>query len=255
MTLEKRTVLLTYSAKRSGVFSAPGSTTTDVRRIAMAITVQSVLSNELLARFAERAPRYDQDNRFFDDDFADLRDGGYLVLNVPKELGGLGLSLPEVCHEQRRLAYYAHATVLAVNMHLYWIGVAADLWRAGDASLEWMLRGAVDGEVFAAGHAETGNDLPLLWSTTQAERVAGGDRFTGRKSFSSLTPVWTYLGIHGMDTSDPHAPQIVHALRMMHGIDDDLALNGGCIRSRIVCNNHGKMDREGLQEERRDQTL
>ena len=56
-------------------------------------------------------------------------------------------------------------------MHLYWTGVATDLWRAGDKSLEWLLKGAVAGEVFAAGHAETGNDLPLLYSTTRAERV------------------------------------------------------------------------------------
>ena len=113
--------------------------------------------------------------------------------------------------EQRRLAYYAHATALAMNMHLYWVGVAADLWRAGDRSLEWMLRGAAGGEVFAAGHAERGNDMPLFLSTTKAERVAGGYRFTGHKSFGSLTPVWTYLGLHAMDTSDPAAPKIVHA--------------------------------------------
>ena len=71
--------------------------------------------------------------------------------------------------------------------------------------------GAVAGEVFAAGHAETGNDLPLLYSSTQAERVDGGYRFTGHKSFGSLSPVWTYLGLHGMDTSNPQAPKIVHA--------------------------------------------
>jgi alkylation response protein AidB-like acyl-CoA dehydrogenase len=132
-------------------------------------------------------------------------------MNVPKELGGLGMSLAEVCQEQRRLAYHAAPTALAVNMHLYWLGVAADLWRSGDKSLEWLLKGAMAGEVFAAGHAETGNDLPLLYSTTKAERVAGGYRFTGRKSFGSLTPVWTYLGIHGMDTSDPQGPKIVPA--------------------------------------------
>jgi alkylation response protein AidB-like acyl-CoA dehydrogenase len=65
--------------------------------------------------------------------------------------------------------------------------------------------------VFAAGHAESGNDIPVLLSTTKAERVEGGYRFTGRKSFGSLSPVWTYLGIHGMDASDPSAPRIVHA--------------------------------------------
>ena len=38
--------------------------------------------------------------------------------------------------------------------------------------------------VFAAGHAEPGNDLPLLLSTTKAERVEGGYRFTGRKAWN-----------------------------------------------------------------------
>jgi alkylation response protein AidB-like acyl-CoA dehydrogenase len=95
-------------------------------------------------------------------------------------------------------------------MHLYWTGVAADLWRAGDRSLEWLLKGAVEGEVFAAGHAEPGNDLPTLLSTSKAEPVDGGYRFTGHKFFGSLTPVWTYLGVHAMDSSDPEAPKIVH---------------------------------------------
>ncbi len=179
--------------------------------MAQAKTDGRVLSDEVLAQCLERAPIYDQENRFFTEDFEELRNAGYLLMAVPKELGGLGMSLAEVCREQRRLAYYAHATALAVNMHLYWTGVAADLWRAGDKSLEWLLRGAAAGDVFAAGHAETGNDIPVLLSTTRAERVDGGYRFTGRKSFGSLTPVWTYLGLHGMNTSDPSAPKIVHA--------------------------------------------
>lgn len=177
----------------------------------MAISTDRVLSDDLLARCAERAPVYDRENRFFREDFDELREAGYLRLNVPTELGGFGMSLAEVCAEQRRLAYHAAPTALAVNMHLYWTGVAADLWRAGDRSLEWVLRAAIDGEVFAAGHAESGNDMPLLYSTTRAERVDGGYHFSGRKSFSSLTPVWTYLGLHAMDTSDPEAPRIVHA--------------------------------------------
>ena len=171
----------------------------------------SMLSDAMLARFAERAPEYDRDNRFFAEDFADLKQAGYLSCAVPRELGGGGLTFAEVMREQRRLATRAHATALGINMHVYWTGVAADLWRAGDKSLEWMLTGAVKGEVYAAGHAERGNDIPVLLSTTKAARVDGGYRFTGHKFFGSLTPVWTFLGVHGLDTSDPKAPKVVHA--------------------------------------------
>ena len=170
-----------------------------------------VLTDEMLSRFESRVATYDRENRFFDQDFEELRAAKYLVLPVPKEFGGAGLSLAEMCRQQRRLAYYAPATALAVNMHVYWLGIAADLWRRGDTSLEWMLRDAAAGEIFAAGHAESGNDIPVLLSTSKAERVEGGYRFTGRKQFGSLTPVWTRFGLHGMDTSDPEHPKIVHA--------------------------------------------
>ncbi|HSB19283.1 MAG TPA: acyl-CoA dehydrogenase family protein [Anaeromyxobacteraceae bacterium] len=170
-----------------------------------------VVPQASLERFWERAPGHDRDGTFFLQDFRDLQEGGYLRLAVPEALGGLGRTLADVAREQRRLAYYSAPTALAVNMHLYWTGLAADLWRAGDRSLEWLLRGAARGEVYAAGHGETGNDVPVLLSTTRATRVEGGYRFTGRKSFGSLAPVWTYLGMHGMDASDPAAPRIVHA--------------------------------------------
>jgi len=171
----------------------------------------TMLTQEMLQRFQERAPRYDRENRFFDEDFAELQKAGYLTMAVPRELGGAGYTLADVCREQRRLGYFAPATALAVNMHVYWTGLVADLWRNGDRSGEWLLREAMKGAVFAAGHAESGNDIPVLLSTTKAVRVNGGYRFTGHKSFGSLTPVWTYLGIHGLDTSDPKAPKVVHA--------------------------------------------
>jgi alkylation response protein AidB-like acyl-CoA dehydrogenase len=170
----------------------------------------SLLSDDLLQRFHERAPVYDRENRFFAEDFEDLRKTGYLTMAVPKKFGGLGRTLAECMRETRRLAYFAPATALGTNMHVYWCGVAAQLHNAGDHSCAWLLEAAGKGSVFAAGHAETGNDLPVLLSTTKAERVQGGYRFTGRKAFGSLSPVWTYLGVHGMDASDPKAPKVVH---------------------------------------------
>src|SRR3546814_16386359 len=84
---------------------------------------------------------------------------------------------------QRRLARYAPATALAMTMHSYWVGIAVEMERAGDTSLRWVLEAALAGEVFAAGNAETGNDIPVLLSTCAAERVAGGYRLTGRTQF------------------------------------------------------------------------
>jgi alkylation response protein AidB-like acyl-CoA dehydrogenase len=191
--------------------SSGNGSNVDAKNMPYSQTAKSVLTEEMLGRFASRAAGYDRDNRFFEEDFEDLRRSKYLLLPVPVEFGGAGMTLAEVCREQRRLAYYAPATALAVNMHLYWLGVAADLWRRGDASLEWILHEASAGEIFAAGHAESGNDVPVLLSTSKAERVSGGYRFTGRKHFGSLAPVWTRFGLHGMDTSDPTQPKIVHA--------------------------------------------
>jgi alkylation response protein AidB-like acyl-CoA dehydrogenase len=171
----------------------------------------SMLSEDMLMRFEERAPGYDRENTFFHEDFEELEQAGYLNLCVPEEFGGQGARLPRVAAEQRRLAYHAPATALATNMHFYWTGVAADLHRVGDTTCDWMLEEAANGAVFAAGHAERGNDLPLLLSSSSAERVDGGYRVSGHKSFGSLTPVWTRLGLHAMDASDPDAPKIVHA--------------------------------------------
>jgi alkylation response protein AidB-like acyl-CoA dehydrogenase len=177
----------------------------------MPVTSVGLIPESTLETFRSRAAGYDRDNKFYQEDFDDLRAHGYLRMAIPRELSGLGFTLAEVARETRRVAGYAPATALGTNMHTYWVGLAADLWRGGDRSVEWLLQDAAAGEIFAAGHAETGNDLPLLLSTTKAQRVDGGWTFTGRKAFGSLTPVWTRLGVHGMDASNPSAPKIVHA--------------------------------------------
>src|SRR5678816_4556905 len=94
-------------------------------------TASVILSEAMLRRFGERAPGYDRENRCFQEDLDDLRGAGYLAIAVPRELGGGGFTFAECMREQRRLGYYAHATALAMNMHLYWVGVAADPRRAG----------------------------------------------------------------------------------------------------------------------------
>ena len=171
-----------------------------------------VLSDDLLERCAQRAADYDRENRFFFKDFDELREAKYLLAAVPTEFGGLGLTLAEICWEQRRLSRRSAPTALATNMHLGATGVATDLWRKGDRSQVWILEEAARGGVFAYGYSESGNDLEVLYAAGKSERADGGYRFFGHKHFGSLTPVWAWLNIYGLDAADPDDPKIVHGV-------------------------------------------
>lgn len=170
------------------------------------------LSDELLERIRSRAAAVDAENRFPEEDLADLKDAGYLSILVPRERGGAGLGLAEASLLQQRLATAAPATALAVNMHLVWTGVAKVFSDRGIPGLQFVQDGAAAGEVFAFGISEAGNDLVLFGSDTVAEpRPDGSYAFTGTKIFTSLAPAWTQLGLHGLDTTSPDGPQMVYA--------------------------------------------
>ncbi|MFB0839473.1 acyl-CoA dehydrogenase family protein [Arthrobacter sp. E44] len=164
------------------------------------MTPEELLPDELLERIRGRAAAYDRDNAFFHEDLQELAAAGYLKLFVPASDGGAGLGLEAAAQCQRRLATAAPATALAVNMHLVWTGVAHVLAARGDHSLAIVLEEAAQGEVFAFGNSEGGNDSVLFDSrTTATPEQDGGYSFTGTKIFTSLSPAWTRLGIFGKD--------------------------------------------------------
>ena len=176
------------------------------------MTDQDILPEPLLERIRGRAAGYDRDNAFFHEDLADLTTAGYLKIFVPEDDGGLGLGLAGAALLQRRLATAAPATALAVNMHLVWTGVAHVLAARGDTSLDFILKEAAQGEIFAFGNSEAGNDSVLFDSRTEAVPLPGGGySFSGRKIFTSLSPAWTRLGIFGKDaTARDGAGELVH---------------------------------------------
>ena len=132
-------------------------------------SAQQFLPKEMLEKFRQRAATYDRENRFFQEDFDELAASGYLKLPIPVELGGSGMTLADVCREQRRLAYYApqpqsQSTCTST-------GWASPLTCIGLAtSCQWILEDGARGEIFAAGHSESGNDLPVLYSRPRVPR-------------------------------------------------------------------------------------
>ena len=172
---------------------------------------QTYLPDDLLERFRARAAHYDRENAFPHEDLEELTASGYLRLFVPPSLGGPGLTLHEVSRLQQRLATAAPGTALAVNMHLMCTGVAHAMAARGDHSLDWVLEEAQAGEVFAFGISEPANDWVLQGANTQAEpQDDGGYLLSGVKIFTSLTPVWTRLIVHGLDASNEADPRLVY---------------------------------------------
>ena len=167
---------------------------------------QPLLPRDLLEQFRGRAGETDAHNTFFAADFLALQERGYLSAPVPAALGGAGLSLDELITAQRLLASAAPATALGVNMHLVWMQVARFLHdRRGDAAegvLDWAMHESIDGEVFAFGISEPGNEAVLLDAfSTATAHDNGGFTVDGTKIFTTLSPVWTRLGVHAKDSS------------------------------------------------------
>lgn len=165
--------------------------------------VTELLAPDLLARIHDRAAGYDERNEFFHEDLAELRDAGYLAMMVPEEFGGKDFTLVEGSQAQRLLAQAAPSTALGINMHQIIVTVAYTLWLRGDDRLNWVFEAAVDGEIFAFGISEAGNDAVLFDSLTAAEPLEdGGYSITGTKIFTSLSPVWSKLLVHARTPDD-----------------------------------------------------
>ena len=172
-------------------------------------TERALLDEGMLQRFDERAPDYDRDNEFFTEDFEELRASGYFLASVPEELRR---RRAEPGRDQR--AATAHrlrarrrppspSTCTTTSS-----ASCADLHRAGDPSGDWMLAQGRRGPHLRRRARRVGQRHPgAAVDRRRPTRVDGGWEFTGHKIFGSLSPVWTYLGIHAHGHERPGQPQ------------------------------------------------
>ncbi|MDA3147695.1 acyl-CoA/acyl-ACP dehydrogenase [Leucobacter sp. UCMA 4100] len=186
--------------------------------------INELLPDDLLTEIRNRARGYDERNEFCIDDLLALKATGYLKAGVPAERGGGGLSLSELSLAQRRLAGASPAAALAVNMHLLWGAVAKFMSDRGDTRLDWVFDDMVAGEIFAFGISEAGNDSVLLDSSSTATPDGDDYLVNGMKIFTTLSPVWTRLGMHARTEGED--------ARIVVGFMRREALEGGQPRSQ-----------------------
>jgi alkylation response protein AidB-like acyl-CoA dehydrogenase len=159
---------------------------------------------ELAAAHAEdfktRVAQHDRENTFPFENVEAMKVSGYTNMTVPAELGGGGANLLDLVLAQEQLAQGDGPTAVAINMHLFSVGVFSDHWRLGDEKqrsflesiarnrLIWAL-GASDPKMNTVIGVAGVND-----TTRRAEKVDGGYLVNGRAGFSTLCACADFLG-------------------------------------------------------------
>jgi alkylation response protein AidB-like acyl-CoA dehydrogenase len=116
-----------------------------------------------------------------------LREHGYFGLPVPAEFQGGGADLLACAAVQRELGMADAGLAVALNMHMFSVGMMVEYWRRHSDS-SWLLLEAIASQrrIVASAFAEPGLGGSILRSHTRARREREGWLVTGVKSPCSL---------------------------------------------------------------------
>ena len=154
--------------------------------------VRAAKAEELAAVFAQRAADHDRSGTFPFENFADLREAGCLKWTVPAEFGGDGISLYELVALQERIAYGDGSTGLALGWHLGMVLHFRESGRWPEERFAELCRDVVGGGAMINSFAsEPASGSPSRGGRpdTRAVRTDGGWLITGRKTYSTLSPI------------------------------------------------------------------
>lgn len=146
----------------------------------------------LAKTFAVRAADHDDNDRFIDANYSDLKNAGLISAGVPVELGGGGADVRALCDMLRIIAGACGSTGLALSMHTHQVAIPAWRWHHQDPArpmVEPLLRRVVDEKIVLLSSG--GSDW--IGGSGTAEKVDGGYRITARKVFSSGAPAGDLL--------------------------------------------------------------
>jgi alkylation response protein AidB-like acyl-CoA dehydrogenase len=145
------------------------------------------LPPEILAAITDGAAAADVSGELSESTLDLLRECSYFGLPVPAVLQGGNAGLLECAAVQRRLAMSDPALAIAVNMHLFSVGMAVEHWRRARDACGLILEAiATQQRIVASAFAEPGLGGALLRSNTKARRADRGYIVNGVKVPCSL---------------------------------------------------------------------
>lgn len=149
-------------------------------------------AQRLADSFAETAPAHDRDGSFPFEHFAALREAGFLRLTVPERYGGDEISLYEMVQVLERLATGDGSTALGLGWHIGQVLHLREsrLWEEelfGELCRDIVEKGVMINSL--ASEPVTGSPSRGGKPSTKAEPAEGGWKLTGRKTYSTLSPI------------------------------------------------------------------
>ena len=180
---------------------------TELKAAAPAAKNLVAIARELGARFAAKAARFDDTDEFVAENYEALKLAGLIEAGVPKDLGGGGHDVAELCAMLRELAHHCSSTALAFAMHTHQVAIPAWRWvHQKAAPVEPLLKRIGSERIILLSSG--GSDW--IAGSGKAEKVDGGFRITARKAFSSAAPVGNLLMTTAVWDGDGSGQQVLH---------------------------------------------
>ncbi len=161
--------------------------------------IVSLISRLARERFAPRAARYDAENTFPTENYADLREHRLMDLTVPKEYGGKGLSSLAYCLAMHEMAKGDSSTALTFNMHATIMTIIAHIATPEQRERyfgEVVRRGAIFASIGSEPNASP--NASKFYIETTLSKTPGGYRLNGNKFFCSFGNAADYYFIYAM---------------------------------------------------------
>ncbi|WBX84486.1 acyl-CoA dehydrogenase family protein [Sphingosinicella microcystinivorans] len=155
---------------------------------------------------AATAAAHDAEESFVADNFAKLRDAGFLAAPVPAELGGGGIDYRTLCSVIRQIGTRCGSTALTFSMHAHLVATAAWRWKHQQAPTDGLLRRVAAESLVLVSSG--GSDW--LKSAGTATKVDGGFRIDARKIFSSGCPAGDLLMTSAVYDDPEAGPTVLH---------------------------------------------
>lgn len=156
----------------------------------MTIKIDSIveLARELAAQIATRADAADRAGKLPAEDIQMLRESGYLTASIPREYGGMGLSMRECVEAQLELAQGSASTAMVATMQFHVFGNAGENQLWPHEHFERFCRIAVEERGLfnsIASEPDLGSPSRGGFFKTNAVSAAGGWCINGHKNWST----------------------------------------------------------------------